>query len=157
MLPQRSARSAAHTLPLVSDVRLGLKLIADATRSPHHSLADPQPPLPRHCLVLNGARSLYRGMGIQLAHADSRPRAPASPRTDALRRLSARDDTRATSSPPPVSPTPAKIDTPTVHGLRYLGAESRSAPRYTPGQRPANRDGLQAILTILLYYCIYTS
>jgi len=67
VLPKRTAGSAAHTLPLVSDVRNGIKMMADAARSPHHSLMDPSlRPAPRSEQVVNGLRSLYRGLGPQL-------------------------------------------------------------------------------------------
>jgi hypothetical protein len=60
--------STNKKLPLVGDVRVGLQILAAATRSPHHSMIEPghQPQVATHRLVGNALRSLYRGLGPQL-------------------------------------------------------------------------------------------
>lgn len=71
VLPKRAA-SSARTLPLVGDAWLGMKILLDATRSPHHSFIDPE-------LSFRGrsgkmgqqqlravVNSLYRGCSSQL-------------------------------------------------------------------------------------------
>lgn len=65
VLPPRARTS--QKLPIVGDVQLGLEILAAATRRPQHSISEPLSlPVPRHKRVLNGMRSLYRGLGPQL-------------------------------------------------------------------------------------------
>ena len=60
--------SSAKRIPLLGDIRVGLQILAAATRSPHHSMIEPgsTPHVPKHRLVLNAARSLYRGLVPQV-------------------------------------------------------------------------------------------
>ena len=60
--------SSAKRIPLLGDIRVGLQILAAATRSPHHSMIEPgsTPHVPRHRLVLNAGRSLYRGLVPQV-------------------------------------------------------------------------------------------
>ena len=60
--------SSAKRIPLLGDIRVGLQVLAAATRSPHHSMIEPgsTPHVPRHRLVLNAGRSLYRGLVPQV-------------------------------------------------------------------------------------------
>lgn len=67
VLPRSS--STNKKLPLVGDVRVGMQILAAATRSPHHSMTEPasyHPHVPTHRLVQNAVRSLYRGVGPQM-------------------------------------------------------------------------------------------
>ena len=67
VVPRRATVTRRQWLPLISDVALGLELLTQATRSPHHSLVDPPLlKLTRGSRLFNGLRSLYRGIGPQL-------------------------------------------------------------------------------------------
>ena len=69
VLPRRA--NTAQRLPIVGDVWLGVQVVIAATRSPHHSLAEPEPvgQVGRGNTVRKvgaAVRSLYRGIGPQL-------------------------------------------------------------------------------------------
>ncbi|EOD27589.1 hypothetical protein EMIHUDRAFT_457130 [Emiliania huxleyi CCMP1516] len=66
VVPKRQ-RAGASSIPIVSDLRLGFRVLADATRSPEHSMKDPSlRPRSRAADAANAARSLYRGLTPQL-------------------------------------------------------------------------------------------
>ena len=69
VLPKRST-SRSSRLPIVADIKLGLKILIASTRSPHNSFIEPGPQTVRSLYTADRVRaglfSLYRGIGVQL-------------------------------------------------------------------------------------------
>ena len=69
VLPKRSV-STASSLPLVADIKLGLRILAASTRSPYNSMVEPDQRMVRGSYAAERLKaalvSLYRGIGVQL-------------------------------------------------------------------------------------------
>jgi len=68
VLPKSRVTSSVLQLPILTDLKFGLKILVDSTRSPHTSFVEPTPERGSRTLarLRAGASSLYRGVAIQL-------------------------------------------------------------------------------------------